>query len=224
MQAAVTREVTSQLTDLLGNTGAGAVETLLAGASRKQQGLLATVLGTIVLVFTAVGMVVQLKETLSGMCSSGPEALMELRAQLRDLIGCCDFSGLFTVGFSRHNGATRRRRKLLGSQMPTTVLQALNFVISFRFITLLFAMMFKWLPDAKVCWRDVWLGGVVTAALFDLGKFVIGFYLGRLGLESSYAGAASVLVLLLWVYYSAQIVLLGAEFTHVYSNRRPIRA
>ena len=80
-------------------------------------------------------------------------------------------------------------------------------------------MMFKWLPDTKVEWRDVWLGAVLTAALFEVGKFLIGLYIGKQGLESSYGAAASIIVVLIWVYYSAQLVLMGAEFTNVYAHR-----
>jgi membrane protein len=81
-------------------------------------------------------------------------------------------------------------------------------------------MMFKWLPDAKVAWQDVWLGAVATAALFEIGKFLIGLYIGKQGLESTYGAAASIVIVLIWVYYSAQIVLLGAEFTNVYAKQR----
>jgi membrane protein len=83
----------------------------------------------------------------------------------------------------------------------------------------LFAMMFKWLPDTDIGWRDVWLGGVVTALLFEIGKFVIGFYIGKQGLDSTFGAASSIVVLLIWVYYSAQIVLYAAEFTYVYATR-----
>ena len=86
-------------------------------------------------------------------------------------------------------------------------------MIGFGVSSLLFAMMFKWLPDAEIGWQDVWLGGVVTATLFEIGKFLIGFYIGKQGLESTFGAASSVSVLLVWVYYSAQIVLYGAEFT-----------
>jgi membrane protein len=87
-------------------------------------------------------------------------------------------------------------------------------------IVVLFAMMFKWLPDAKVRWRDVWLGAVVTAILFELGKFLIGLYIGKQGLESTYGAAASIVIVLIWVYYSAQIVLFGAEFTNARAKQR----
>jgi membrane protein len=81
-------------------------------------------------------------------------------------------------------------------------------------------MMFKWLPDAKIAWRDVWIGAVLTAALFEMGKMLIGLYIGKQGLESTYGAAASIIIVLVWVYYSSQIVLLGAEFTNVYAKRR----
>ena len=80
--------------------------------------------------------------------------------------------------------------------------------------------MFKWLPDAEVDWRDVWLGGVGTAALFEIGKFLISFYIGKQGLESTYGASASIVVVLIWIYYTAQIVLFGAEFTHVRAKQR----
>jgi membrane protein len=96
---------------------------------------------------------------------------------------------------------------------------AVNFVVSFGITTLLFAMLFKFLPDAKVEWRDVWIGAVATAALFTIGKTLISLYLGRAGTESTYGAAGSLVAILIWVYYSAQILFLGAEFTQVYARR-----
>jgi membrane protein len=91
--------------------------------------------------------------------------------------------------------------------------------VSFAVISLLFAMMFKWLPDTPIEWHDVWLGAILTAALFEVGKLLIGLYIGKQGLESTYGAAASIVVVLIWVYYSAQLVLMGAEFTSVYARR-----
>jgi membrane protein len=87
-------------------------------------------------------------------------------------------------------------------------------------VSALFVLMFKWLPDADVEWADVWLGGIGTAALFEIGKFLISFYIGKQGLESTYGASASIVVVLIWVYYTAQIVLFGAEFTHVRATQR----
>jgi membrane protein len=87
-------------------------------------------------------------------------------------------------------------------------------LVSFAVVTVLFAMMFKWLPDVSVGWRDVWLGALLTALFFEIGKAAIGFYIGKQGLESTYGAAASIVVVLIWVYYTSQIILMGAEITH----------
>lgn len=97
--------------------------------------------------------------------------------------------------------------------------QTLNFLISFAVVTILFALIYKVVPDVRVAWRDVWIGALVTAFLFAVGKWAIGLYLGNSAPGSTYGAAGSLIVLLLWVYYSAQILFLGAEFTQVYANK-----
>jgi membrane protein len=111
--------------------------------------------------------------------------------------------------------------KLYANSIPEGWLQPAGFAASFAVVALLFALMFKYLPDATVHWRDVWLGALVTGFLFEVGKLAIGLYIGKQGLESSFGAAASLVVVLIWVYYSAQIVLMGAEFTraHALHNR-----
>jgi membrane protein len=99
------------------------------------------------------------------------------------------------------------------------VLQLMNFAFSFLVVTGLFALIFKVLPDAKVAWRDVWIGAALTSALFTIGKFALGVYLGKSNVASAYGATGSLVLVLLWVYYSAQILLYGAEFTQVYANR-----
>jgi membrane protein len=96
--------------------------------------------------------------------------------------------------------------------------EAINFVTSLAILTALFAMLFKWFPDTEIAWQDVIPGAAVTALLFNVGKFAIGWYIGTQGLESTYGAAASIVILLIWVYYSAQIVLFGAELTHAYAT------
>jgi membrane protein len=103
--------------------------------------------------------------------------------------------------------------------LSEATLQIVGFLASFARFSVLFAMMFKWLPDTPIAWRDVWLGAIVTAALFEVGKFLIGLYIGKQVLESTYGAAASIVVALIWVYYTAQLVLMGAEFTTVYARR-----
>jgi len=111
--------------------------------------------------------------------------------------------------------------KFIGSLLPgfVVLLHVLNFMVSFGAITLLFAMMYKILPDVSIEWRDVWIGAAVTALLFSVGKLAIGFYLGKSSISSPFGAAGSLIVILVWVYYSAQIVLFGAEFTQVYAGK-----
>jgi len=113
--------------------------------------------------------------------------------------------------------------KYIAPYVPELAMHALGSAVSFGMVTLLFAMMFKWLPDTHVARRDVWLGATVTAALFEVGKLLIGLYIGKQGLESTYGAAASLVVLLIWVYYSSQVVLMGAEFTRIHAKRRALR-
>jgi membrane protein len=110
--------------------------------------------------------------------------------------------------------------KYLAHVAPEAVMQPIGFLGSFVIIALLFAMMFKWLPNTEVSWRDVWAGAVLTAILFEAGKFLIGLYIGKQGLESTFGAGASLVVVLIWVYFSAQIVLMGAEFTRASALRR----
>jgi membrane protein len=109
----------------------------------------------------------------------------------------------------------------MGDVIPVkdVLLKTVNFIFSLGIITVLFAMIFKWLPDVKIAWRDVWLGGFITAFFFNLGKFLFGVYVGRSSFASVYGAAGSLVVVLLWVYYSAQILFFGAQFTCLYARR-----
>src|SRR5262249_53858707 len=100
------------------------------------------------------------------------------------------------------------------------VCHLLSSPVSFAVVSVLVALMLKWLPDASVDWYDVWLGAIITGLLFELGKSAIGFYIGKQGLESTYGPASSIVVVLVWVYYSAQIVLMGAEITHAFARHK----
>ena len=108
--------------------------------------------------------------------------------------------------------------KYAATYIPEGVLHIASMIVSFVVVMALFAMMFKWLPDVSVGWRDVWLGAFLTAIFFELGKTAIGFYIGKQGLESTYGAAASIVVVLIWVYYTSQIILMGAEITHSYAE------
>jgi membrane protein len=219
----VQAEVTDAIRGLLGNQGAEAVNTMLTNAGKPGEGLFASIIGTVTLVFAAIGVVVQLKEALNTVWEMKPKPGGGVWGFARNYV--FSVAAVLAVGFlllismllTAGLGASA---KMLGSIIPEALLQAAGFVLSFATISLLFAMMFKWLPDAEVAWRDVWLGAIATAALFEIGRFLIGFYIGKQGLESTYGASASIVVVLIWVYYSAQIVLFGAEFTHARARQR----
>jgi membrane protein len=107
--------------------------------------------------------------------------------------------------------------------LPEGLLHLVSTLVSFAVVAVLFAMMFKWLPDVSVGWEDVWMGALLTALFFEVGKAAIGFYIGKQGLESTYGAAASIVVVLIWVYYTSQIILMGAEITHAHAKHRSSR-
>jgi membrane protein len=218
---AVRGEVSTQIRGLLGDTGAAAVETMLASASRPKSGILATLFGVGALVFAAVGVVVQLKDALNtvwGVESKQGGMWSFIGTYVVSLAGVLSLGFLLLVSLLVSTFLAAGS-KYFASYLPEVMLQSVSSAVSLAFIALLFAMMFKWLPDAKVRWADVWIGALVTAVLFEVGKFAIGVYIGKQGLESTFGAAASLVVLLIWVYYSSQIVLLGAEFTRAYARR-----
>ncbi|HEX4043347.1 MAG TPA: YihY/virulence factor BrkB family protein [Xanthobacteraceae bacterium] len=221
-QEAARGEVELQLRGLLGDAAAKAVDALLVGASKPEQGVLATAIGAAILLFSALGVVVQLKDAFNTVWEVDAKkisgAWQFVRAYLVSLAAVLALGFLLLVSLLLTAGLSAASRYLGAA----TSLQFAGSLVSLLAITCIFAMMFKWLPDTDVEWRDVWLGAAITAALFEIGKFLIGLYIGRLALDSTYGAAASIVVLLIWVYYSSQIVLLGAEFTHVYAARRRV--
>lgn len=219
-------EVQGQLSGMVGQSAADALNTMVTSADKPQQGLLATAVGTTLLLFSALGVVVQLKDAFNTVWEIDPKQISGVWQFIRTYL--ISLAAVIGVGFLllislAFTTALSVAGQYLGAQLPQTVLQAIGSVISFAAITVMFAIMFKLLPDTPVKWRDVWLGAAITAALFELGKLLIGIYVGKLALASTYGAAASLVILLIWVYYSSQIVLLGAEFTHCYagSHRKP---
>jgi membrane protein len=215
-------EIELQLTGLLGNAAAMAIDAMVVGASKPQQGLVATCLGTGILLFTAVGVVVQLKDAFNIVWEVDAKTVSSLWQFIRTYL--ISIAAIISLGFLLlvslvFTATLSVVGKYIDTQFPATTLQFSGSLVSFVAVTFVFAMMFKWLPDVQVNWRDVWLGAAITAALFELGKLLIGIYIGRQAFDSTYGAAASLVVLLIWIYYSAQILLLGAEFTHVYASR-----
>jgi membrane protein len=221
-EEAVRGEVSGQVQGLLGSSGAQAVQSMLAGATRPRGGTFAAVFGVVTLIFAALGVVVQLKDALNTVWEVQPKASGVWSFACTYLVS---LAGVLSLGFLLLTSLLVSTFLAAGSNyvapyLPEVSLQLISSLVSLAFITLLFAMMFKWLPDADVAWNDVWVGAAITAALFEVGKLLIGVYIGKQGLESTFGAAASLVVLLIWVYYSSQIVLMGAEFTRVYAKKR----
>src|SRR5262249_24350101 len=224
-QEAVRGEVGAQLQALLGDAGAQAVNAMLLGASKPMEGTLATVLGVGALMFAAVGVVVQLKDALNTVWEVEPPKASGIwdfvRTYMVSLAAVLSLGFLLLVSLLLTT-ALAAGGKYIAPYVPELAMHALGSAASFGMVTHLFATMFKWLPDTHVAWRDVWPGAAVTAALFEIGKLLIGLYIGKQALESTYGAAASLVVLLIWVYYSSQLVLMGTEFTRVYAKRRAL--
>ena len=218
-------QIFDQLRGLLGAASGKAMEEIVQSASEEPKtGMVATVIGFVTLLFGASGVFGQLQASLNIIWGVQPKPGRGVFGIVRDRF--LSFGFILVVGFLLLvslllTAAIAFVGKQFGTMVPgmEAVIQLLNSILSLAVITLLFGMMFKILPDANIAWRDVWIGAFLTALLFTFGKFALGFYLGRSGVASSYGAAGSLIVLLIWVYYSSQIVFFGAEFTQVYANR-----
>jgi membrane protein len=213
--------LTGQFRSLLGPTGSQAVEAMLKGASSQGSGILSAIIGVVLLLVAALGVVVQLKDALNTIWETKePESAgvwWYLRTYLVSFAGILGLGFLLAVSLVVSTALSAVSSWLGGGE--SLFWQALNFLVALAVLSALFAMLFKWFPDADVRWEDAIKGGAATSALFNLGKLAISLYIGSQGLESTYGAAASIVVLLIWVYYSAQIVLFGAEVTHVLGNQ-----
>lgn len=221
---AVTGQITQQLSDLIGAEGARLVQGLIASASDTERGLVAGTISTIVLFVGATTVFAELQSALDRIWRvperEKPQGLWAiLRARLLSFGLILGLAFLLMVSLVV-GAAIAAMGSWVGGLLPgaEALLQALNILVSLSFSTVLFAMIFKFMPSTSVAWRDVWVGALVTAVLFELGKLLIGLYLGKSGITESFQAAGSLVVLLAWVYYAAQIFLLGAEFTKVYAQ------
>lgn len=221
---AVRGEVVGQIDGLVGTEGGKAVQALLQGASNRQSNSIAATLGAVTFVLTACGAFLELQAAFNAIWRVAPSPEGQLKeflvARLRSfgLVVAIGFLLLVSLAAS---AATAAAGAWLGQWTPglPVLLQAISALLSFAVTTTLFALLFKYLPDVVLSWGDVVRGALVTAVLFTAGKEVIGLYLGHGGAASSYGAAGSVIVLLLWVYYTSQIVLVGAEFTRLHADR-----
>lgn len=221
---AARRSIVAQFRGLLGESGSQAIESMLQGASSSVAGGWSALFGVTLLLVAAVGVVVQLKDALNTIFEvsepSNPGVAWYAKVYGGAFAGILALGFLLAVSLILSAGLAAFSTWLTDSAGEALLLFLANFSLSLGLLTLLFSMLFKWLPDTPLQWRDVWFGGFITALTFNLGKTAIAWYIGTQGLESTYGAAASVVVLLVWVYYSAQIVLFGAEITHVYAEQR----
>jgi membrane protein len=221
---AVQGEIVAQLSGLIGQEGAIAVQGLVKSASEPAKGLLAGAISVAVLIVGATTVFAELQSALDRIWHvpeadkpSGVWAILRARVLSFGLILGLAFLLIVSLVVSAGVAAVGT---WAGGLFPgwELLLQVLNTLVSVSITTLLFAMIFKLMPTAPIAWHDVWIGAGVTAVLFEVGKLLIGLYLGKSGVTESFAAAGSLVVLLAWVYYAAQIFLLGAEFTKVYAN------
>lgn len=214
----------AQIESLVGPQSAAAIQQMLEIAQKPSSGALASLIAIGTLLLGASGVFAQLQDALNTVWDVEPKAGRGIRGVIKDRF--FSFMAVLGTGFLLLvslvlSAALAAFGKLFMNWLPgqEAVLHLANFTISFGVITLLFAMMFKLLPDAKIAWRDVWIGAGLTSLLFTIGKLLIGLYLGKSDVGSAYGAAGSLVILLVWVYYSSQILLFGAEFTSVYANR-----
>lgn len=213
-------EIVSQVTSLVGPSGADAIQTMLAHARSPKAGIIATIIGFIVLFFSAGGVFTELRLALNRIwdvrndTSSGLWGMMKNEFFSFAMIVGMGFLLLVSLIISTVLAAIG---KFVGGYMPVGLFRGANWIFSLIVITLVFAAIYRVVPERTLPWRGLWIGSFATAVLFTLGKFLLGLYLGKASIGSAYGAAGSLVVLFVWVYYSAQIFLLGAEFTRLYA-------
>lgn len=226
---AVRGEIAGQLEGLMGRQGAEAIQAMLQGASKKGAGIVATVVGGLTTLLAATGAFLELQTSLNAIFRAKPKTgaalstFVKVRLRSFGLVLAIGFLLLVSLAVSAGLAATAGWLERTGVGTPA-IWWVANFVVSLGVISVLFALLYRFLPDRRLEWRDVWIGAVATSVLFTIGKQLIGLYLGRSSTASSYGAAGSVVIVLLWVYYSSQIVLIGAEYTRAYMRARVVRA
>ena len=222
---AAQNQIVETIQGMIGQDSAKAIQDMIQNASNKPKtGIISTVIGIIALIFGAGGVVGQLQTSLNTIWGVTPKPGQGIWGFIRQRF--ISFSMILAIGFlllvslvvsAFLAGLTQWMGSLFGG---TAVLaHALDLLVSFVFITALFAIIYKFLPDVRIEWRDVGVGAALTSFLFTIGKVLIGFYLGSSGVTSAYGAAGSLITVLLWVYYSSLIFFLGAEFTQVYATQ-----
>ncbi len=223
---AVSGEMYEQIRDLIGSEGAAAIQTMVESAYLQERGLFPTVIGLLTLLFSATIAFTALQDALNKIYKVQADPQSGIMAMVINRL--LSFALVLAIGFLLMvslavdiiiNVLDDYIQRVL-VDYSIYLIRAIQIGISFTIITLLFAFIFKFLPDAKIKWRNVWQGAILTAALFTLGKSLIGLYLGQSNLTSTYGAAASIVIILLWVNYSSWILFIGAEYIYVQTKRR----
>ena len=229
---AAQQQTADQINQLVGPAAGKAAAAFIEGSKNTMHGILATIFGLLTLLFSASGVVIELRDALNliwGSPTVTTSGFGKIKAFVKDrllsfaFVGAIGFLLVISLAVSAWITALGSVAKVLGPAQ-TVFMHFISFSVGFVIIAVLFAAIYKVMPDVHVQWRDVALGGVVTSVLFSIGKLVLGIYLGRASFASTYGAAASIVVLIAWIYYSAQIFFLGAEITHAFSVRHGSRA
>ena len=219
------KQIIEQFYELIGEQGAKAIEATVQSARAKPPGTTELILTLLTLVVGLWGVFGELQDGLNTIWGVTPKSGRRIRDIVKErfwsfaMVVGTGFLLLVSLVVTAWLAAVSTYVSYL-LPAPALALEALNSAISLAVITGAFAVIFKLLPDVKIAWRDVWLGAAVTSLMFTLGKFLIGLYLGKSSVASAYGAAGSLVIIVVWVYYSAQILLFGAEFTKVWTKRR----
>jgi len=223
-QEAAQASIMQQIAAVLGEQTAAAIQDMIQRANQPSTGVVSTVIAIGTLLLGASGFFGQLQDALNTVWGVEPKEGRGLWGLIKDRF--LSFVAVIGTGFLLLvslvvSAALAALGKWFGDLLPApeVVLQTFNLLVSFGVIAGLFALIFKMLPDVHIAWKDVWIGAGITSLLFTIGKFSVGLYLGKSNVASGYGAAGSLVIILVWVYYSAQILLFGAEFTQVYANR-----
>jgi len=217
-------QIISQVEDLAGEAGAQAVRAAIDSARNAGNSVLATGLGAVTLLFGLWGVFGELQDALNSIWGvrsrSGGGVIGAIKRRFWSFTMVVGIGFLLLISLAASAWLAALGKFFAGLlPLPAAMMETANALLSFVVITFMFAVIYKLLPDVKIAWRNVWTGAAVTAMLFTIGKTLIGLYLGRSTVASVYGAAGSLIVMLLWVYYSAQVVFFGAEFTKVYARR-----
>jgi len=217
--------VIDQFTKMLGTETAEQIQNIIISASEKGSSIWTTLFGLAIILFAATGVFAQFQKSLNNIWGvktdvNKSDIMIFLKVRLFSIgvIVSIGFILIVSLVISALLSAFGNWLSSHFSESIVVVLQAINFMVSLAILSVLFALMFKFLPDAKIKWKYVWIGSTVTALLFEIGKFGLGYYFGKANPGTGYGAAGSVILILLWASYSSMIVFLGAEFTHAYAK------